>query len=396
MERAKLLQSNYKLMKWIYTGFRLNAASSIVSLLYITRGLTESQIFLLGSIFATSALLLEVPSSFLADKVGRKHTLQISLVCKIIYTTLLFTSTNFYLFAIASIFFGASYAMYSGTDMALLYDTQKELKQTETSNKKFGQYFGPAYLVKAFGIIIAGIIVNQTQLWQFQTVVAVDILVSIITCITISFLTEPNRNTHLQVENILKSASKTLKDNSKLLKTALNQNLVFIAEIIPYVQLLSYFTSQKLQPFTTNLFYGLCLLSLFFLLNKTHLVLPKSNNAQTINRLNKISLLFISLTIPSTLLNQPLLTLFLYMLFLISSGIRKPFFSTILNSQINSHDRSTTLSIANLTRSIPQIPLLILVAWLLNFNPHAGFYVSFTLVLITNIFLQITPEKPST
>ncbi|MHA4979511.1 MFS transporter [Pseudomonas extremorientalis] len=100
----------------------LDVQRSLFVLYLLQLGITQGEIGILQSFLFFSSVALEIPSGLLADRYGRKCTLIFSFLglCVSGIGFLLFSS--FIPFAIIFCLFGASIAMGSGSDRALLYD----------------------------------------------------------------------------------------------------------------------------------------------------------------------------------------------------------------------------------------------------------------------------------
>ncbi|MBT4824451.1 MFS transporter [Candidatus Woesearchaeota archaeon] len=103
-------------------------------------GISFTQLMLLQSVFVFSIFLLEVPTGAIADHFGRKTSLVLSglftAASAIVYT--LFPSI--YLFIIGEILWATGFALMSGADDAIIYDTLKHSKSEKSSKKVFGRY----------------------------------------------------------------------------------------------------------------------------------------------------------------------------------------------------------------------------------------------------------------
>jgi MFS family permease len=89
---------------------------------YKSHGMSATQILTIQAAYSLSQLLLEIPSGYLSDCIGRRRTL-------IAAATLLFAgvciyafSSDFWMFIAAEIVLGFAGALRSGTDSAMLYD----------------------------------------------------------------------------------------------------------------------------------------------------------------------------------------------------------------------------------------------------------------------------------
>jgi MFS family permease len=115
-------------MFWVNALTEVKVINVISTVFYIHRGLSLRAIFLTAIVFALANLLAEVPSSYLADKWGRKKMIIVSIVLSLVYWIInLFAHTEAQ-FLIGFAFFGLAFAFMSGTGEALIYDTKVALK----------------------------------------------------------------------------------------------------------------------------------------------------------------------------------------------------------------------------------------------------------------------------
>ena len=86
----------------------------IIQLFYLANNLTILKIAIIGAVWSIVKIILEVPSSILADKWGRKKTIILSLIFGILQMITLLYATEFWIFLVASIWSAASFAFLSG------------------------------------------------------------------------------------------------------------------------------------------------------------------------------------------------------------------------------------------------------------------------------------------
>ena len=92
-----------------------------------TRGLTMQQIFLLQAVFAVVVLVMEIPSGYAADLLGRRVTLLVGSVFIALGHTMLLFADGFAGLAVFELCLGIGVSLVSGTDLAILYDSEQAL-----------------------------------------------------------------------------------------------------------------------------------------------------------------------------------------------------------------------------------------------------------------------------
>ncbi len=103
---------------------------------YESNHLNSTQIFTIQAAYALSVLLLEVPSGYLADVIGRKKTLILGAFFLPVGIAVYAFTSSFYTFILAEFIVAVGNSMRSGCDSAFIYDTLIQLKE-ESEYKKF-------------------------------------------------------------------------------------------------------------------------------------------------------------------------------------------------------------------------------------------------------------------
>lgn len=91
--------------------------------LFFQKSLSASEAILLYAVYDVSSTLLEVPSGYLSDRLGRRLTLIISSAAGLLAMALFVLGEGFAAFAIGQALLGAQIAFASGTDSAMLYES---------------------------------------------------------------------------------------------------------------------------------------------------------------------------------------------------------------------------------------------------------------------------------
>lgn len=94
-----------------------------VFFLFFGERLPLAQVLQLEGIYYVAVVLLEVPSGYFSDRVGRKLTLVLSSVFLVTSYALFFASTGFAGFALAQVLLAGGIAFNSGTDTSFHYDS---------------------------------------------------------------------------------------------------------------------------------------------------------------------------------------------------------------------------------------------------------------------------------
>ncbi|MBW3020049.1 MFS transporter, partial [Candidatus Woesearchaeota archaeon] len=137
----------------------------ILVLFWQENGLNFKQIMILQSLYSILVVLLEVPTGYVADIFGRKHSIS---AASIFYATGIIVysfGSNFYQFLIAELIWAFGVSLMSGADSALIYDTLIDLKQEKKFKKISGN--GNFYYLIALSIcsLTGGLIAKYGLRW---------------------------------------------------------------------------------------------------------------------------------------------------------------------------------------------------------------------------------------
>ena len=138
------------------------AASSLlfwfpVFFLYFSSKITIDQVLVLEAIYYISVVLLEVPSGYASDLLGRRITLIASSVCALISYAVFFVADSFIFLAVAQGFLAAHVSFKSGTDSSLLYESLVETNQQQAIGHQLAKAQRYGLLATALAALIGGL-----------------------------------------------------------------------------------------------------------------------------------------------------------------------------------------------------------------------------------------------
>jgi len=134
----------------------LSFFAPIIVLFWQDNGLSLTQIMVLQSIFAILVVLLEIPTGYFADVVGRKKSLVIGSLMILGATIVYAEGYSFSHFLLAEAFWALSISFISGSDSAFIFDTLKSLKQEKKYKKIWGNVLFYSLIAMAVAHVIGG------------------------------------------------------------------------------------------------------------------------------------------------------------------------------------------------------------------------------------------------
>lgn len=153
-----------------------------------SKGLDMQQVFALQAIFGAVVLVTEVPSGYLADLLGRKPTLVVGAAVAGIGHTVLVFADGFAGLAVFEIALGVSHSLISGSDIALIYDSEASLGRPESEQR---QVIGRLYSMRTLSEAAAAVLCSLLMLGSMELVVWAQALVGWIPLLLALRLVEP-------------------------------------------------------------------------------------------------------------------------------------------------------------------------------------------------------------
>lgn len=360
MSRKKLLEANLKKYYFYKIFSVLFFFVPIMVLFWQDNGLSLTQIMLLQSGYSILTLILEVPSGYYADSVGRKKSIIISSFFLVLSITIYSFSTNFWQFLVAEGIFAFSASFLSGADSAFIYDTLVELKREKEYKKIWGNLMSVSLLSMAAGSIIGGFMAKLGFRYTFFLTIPFVILV-----IPIAFsLKEPKRYKEIFEKNYLKEIWKILKNviwqNHRLRWLILYSALIFAFNQSALWLYQPYFELSGLDV----AYFGIVFASFQFVAAITARYAHRIEETLG-EKFSLISLLF--LIGISDLLMSNFIFLFSFSFAFIHQFIRS--FKNVviidyINREIKSSIRATVLSVENFVRRGLYALLIPIVGWI--------------------------------
>ena len=99
-----------------------------------------NQLMMLNSFFLISIFIMEIPTGAVADYFGRKTSIICAAFVSSIGVFVYSITPNIYLFMLGEFLWATGFALMSGADEALIYDSLKKLKKESQSKKIFARF----------------------------------------------------------------------------------------------------------------------------------------------------------------------------------------------------------------------------------------------------------------
>lgn len=150
---------------------------------------------LLSSIYYLSVVVLEVPSGWMSDRLGRVTTVRIAALSWIVsHALFLVGDDRFWLIALAQFFLAGGFASLSGTDVTLHFDTLEALGEHELFRGRESKVSALAYFATAVSALVGGAL----GLIDLRLAFAASLLVAVVQFTVALRFTEPPAEHHAE------------------------------------------------------------------------------------------------------------------------------------------------------------------------------------------------------
>jgi len=314
----------------------------IVVLFYENNGLTPFHIFLLQGIYSVAIVVLEIPSGYFADVLGRKKTLIMGSIFGFGGYLVYSFSYGFTGFLIAEIILGMGQSLISGADSALLYDSLI----AENRKKDYLKLEGRIISIGNFAEAIAGVAGGLLATISYRTPYFGQTLIAFLAIPAAISLIEPQRvnsKTEMKFTDIVEIFKYTLFDNKALRINIIFSSIIGSATLTMawFVQL--YFEAVNLPVALFGVFWTLLNLTVGITSLIAYKVEAKLGSFKTI--------LLITITVGGCYIVlgsiQAYWAISFLFIFYMIRGIATPVLKDYINKLTSSDIRATVLSVRN-------------------------------------------------
>jgi len=190
-ERERALRRNIWLLEVVRSARMALVAIPVIVLFWTEDcGIDALGVFMLQVIFALTVTLIEVPSGYVSDRLGRRPTLLLSSMLALVGWGMYGLSSSFLHLALTEVVLGLAIAFWSGTDAAMLYETIQELGLGDQALSRESRNLFLKQTTESVASIFGGYLAVWVSLRATVWATAVPYLAAFV---LVWFLTEPAR-----------------------------------------------------------------------------------------------------------------------------------------------------------------------------------------------------------
>ncbi|CAI8936923.1 MULTISPECIES: MFS transporter [Bacillus] len=353
MDKCTLANHNISILFWVHFFGTISFLQAVMTLFYVERGLTPSNVFIVLMCWSGAVLIGEVPAGIFADRFGLKLSFITGACIKIISISLLLFADNIWLFCLYSLLNGLSVTFFSGADEALIYESLKETNEQHLMDKAMGKIQSASFISMLIAVIFGSYFAKDLKEEQFFILITLGLLFHFVELILLLFIKNPavefeyNESSYSQViEGI-----QVIRKAPQLLIMFLNISLVFIpasAVFDNYDQLL--LKNAGVPVFAIGILYAVAAVGGYFASISIGWLTKKFSRIFLLNLSGALAVC--GLLLAACFGNTLWIVLGAFIILRFVRAIRYPIYSQLSNDIIPSHVRATTISLLSVLDSV--------------------------------------------
>ena len=312
----------------------------VIVLFFQDNGLNLQEIMILQACYSLSVGLMEIPSGYAADVLGRRKTLILGCILAFIGFSIFSISYNFWWFLLAEIFLGLGNSFISGADTALMYDSLLEVKAED----RFLKYEGRSISIGNFCEAAAGILGGFLAAISFRYTAYAQVFVALLAIPFAISLVEPKMHKE-RIKSSWNSIIEVVQFSlieSKVLRT----HIIYSSFIGMGTLMMAWLAQPFLKDIGINMkYYGMlwALLNIIvgvfsFLAHKIEKKFTELNSLLLVGVVSVLGYFIIAN-------NMSFIGLFILFVFYANRGYATPLLRNYINQHTASNVRATVMSI---------------------------------------------------
>jgi MFS family permease len=185
------LEKNIQKIYYLKFFTMFNLLMPVIVPFFESKGAGMRGVYTLQAVFAATVFLLEIPSGYISDILGRKKSLLLSAALKGVGFSLFPLADDLTVLIIAEVILGIAVSLNSGSDTALIYDTLEATGSKKAQIKILGRSISYFSLGEALASLLASILMMLS--FNIDHLAIISALTSWIGFIITATLVEPPR-----------------------------------------------------------------------------------------------------------------------------------------------------------------------------------------------------------
>lgn len=243
---------NIRLMKLVSLFSGMSFFTPVLSLYFLSRGVSLGTIIFAQAAYSILIILAEVPTGVIADKFGHKTSVVLGMVCNVLAYLCFLLSPGVLAIFVAYIFFGLGDALVSGSQEALVHTSSK----AGVFRKNWSKIMSFENYGSVVGTLIASVLYSVLDERSFLPLLFCGMGARIVAVGVASLTQEVRSATESEDANMLSIARTAL---SQIAKSTTLRNLTFVklltlsAQYVVYSVYAPYFKEAGVLPIMIGL-----------------------------------------------------------------------------------------------------------------------------------------------
>ncbi|MBL7160333.1 MAG: MFS transporter [Candidatus Aenigmarchaeota archaeon] len=342
---AAVFERNIPLL-YGYSIFIKRVSMPIIIIYFLLNNLNFTQIGILAAVMAIASLVTEVHGGVFADKHGKKTSLMIHSVFGLLTMFFYFIGDSFTYFLVASVMYGLSSAFISGTRQSLMYDTLLKLKKEAQFKKHNSRMVLYSHVVNALVLLTIPVIYTFNTKLPFL----IGIGFFVISLIIAFFFTEPeikSRRVGLPKGRIF--------DSFKEIST--NKVALYAFVIAMITGAFTYMSSNFIQPLLQIsgleiIYFGIVYALMRVIMGVGGEITHRLERYARVKTLVLFGVIIFLLSFAGFYIGTGIAIILAVLFLKFGEGYNRIILEDELNKGIKSENRTTILSISNLSKQL--------------------------------------------
>lgn len=339
--RRRKLQRNVTLLRFIRAIEFFMLMIPILVVYYRANGLTMQEVMLLQAFFSAVMVVIEVPSGYFSDVLGRRRTMIIGCTLTALGFAIYPFVFDFTGFLVVELILGVGVAFISGTDSAMLYDTMLELGHAERGIREEGRQLSFGHFSEALSGVLGGFLAVISLRTPLLAQGAVMLMLIPLAFLLVEPAEHRRDGRRGNVREIIDIVAGVVVHNRTLRYMLLTASILG-ASTLTFVWLLQpYMQATGVPVWMFGAIWSGFMLIVGASAIHAHRIQAHFGTVKTITVLGLLVVcVYVVAGATMTFWVIPLLAVFN-----ITRGISNPVFTTAINQSVESHQRATVLSV---------------------------------------------------
>ncbi|HTY91582.1 MAG TPA: MFS transporter [Methanocella sp.] len=241
-------------LNYVYTMLMNTMLDKGIWMLFLSyRGLGLVQIGLLESVYQLGYLLFGLPAGAIGDLIGRKASLYLSIVTKVLSYILILISGDFLGYSASFVLGAMSWVLYNSASESITYESCRIVGNAGDYKKIYGNILALAFVAAALGVFTGGFLAEGS----FENVYYAGILVMLAALVPALLFTETkgvaSNVGSRSVSQLFKSSMKTIAGNPLVLYILVLFAAISTVDMTIYMYCQKYFQGMGIPVFAIGI-----------------------------------------------------------------------------------------------------------------------------------------------